>query len=531
MNKFKKFLCVVICLLMVLSGMTACQPNEPAPGGATETKGNSGIIDPGEVGIPTGNTVPGEDGGNPIVNVGGLFFRPDNGGTGDVTPIYYDGQYYLFFLHSTNFKWCYVTTTDFVHYSDVTVLRDFGGTGDVLCVDGTWHLFSSKVENGQEVIHHYEGTSINALRDSYQNITSDGERFALSAWRDPRVWYDETIGKYRMLVTTNILDSDGVARNGCIAYLTSDDLYTWEIGGPYFVSGYYSGSCECPDTFQIGDWYYLVYSNCSYGKRTYYAKSQSPNGPWQIPDNDTFDSLLYYAAKTVSDGTNRYCIGWAGDRSAFMLPLNADGSMTDPDFATVQYAGNMVVHKIVQLENGNLSVQPVEEVVNAFSTTVGNAFHPLSGNWDIVGDSASVKTDDAYSALLMQELPDRFVLTFQLNTDAKMSGIALNVNASFADQGYYFAFDRQYSRIRQISGVLSGVAGYYFPYESELERPLSFEPGKTYDVTVIRDGQIAVIYVDGQCALTTRMTTTKNLSLGLFCYAGSAAFTDIKMMA
>lgn len=534
MKRLKRPLTLALCLLMVLSLAAACRENgseTPPPSGATETKNNSGIIDPGSaVSVPKntdGTEAPVEE---TIVNTGGVFFRPDNGGTGDVTPIYHDGQYYLFFLHSTNFKWCYVTTTDFVHYSDVTVLRDFGGTGDVLCVDGTWHLFASKVEEGQEVIHHYEGKEITALRDSYQNITSDGEQFGMSAWRDPRVWYDETIGKYRMLVTTSRIDSDGVSRNGCIAYLTSDDLYTWEIGGPYFASGYYSGACECPDHFQMGEWYYLVYSDCSYGKRTYYAKSQSPNGPWEIPDNDTFDSLLFYAAKTVSDGTDRYAIGWAGDRSAFTLPLNADGSMIDPDFATVRYAGNMVVHKLVQLENGDLSVEPVDEVVNSFTREVRNVLQPLCGNWTTGEDSAAVKEEEGYAALLMQELPGSFVLTFRLKTDAKQSGIALNVNGSFADRGYYFAFERQYARIRQISGVLSGVAGYYFPYESELERPLRFESGKSYDVTVIRDGQIAVIYVDGQCALTTRMTTTNGLALGLFCYAGSAEFSDIRMM-
>lgn len=530
MNKMKRILSAALCLLMVLPLLTACnQADTTDPLETTGAGSSNGGISAGDIlGGITGAT----DGGDEevvITNAGGLFFRPDNGGTGDVTPIYHDGVYYLFFLHSTNFKWCYVTTTDFVNYSDVTVLRDFGGTGDVLCVDGTWHLFASKTEEGQEVIHHYTGTDINTLRDTYQNIYSDGDRFAVSAWRDPRVWYDEEIGKYRMIVTTNVMDSDGVSRNGGIAYLTSDDLYTWTIGGTYFVSGYYSGSCECPDHFRIGDWYYLVYSNCSYGKRTYYAKSQSPNGPWEIVDNDTFDSLLFYAAKTVSDGTNRYIIGWAGDRSAFTLPLNADGTLIDSDFATIQYAGNMVVHKIVQLANGDLSVEPVDEAVNSFAAKVDNTFKAMSGTWTNGADYAIAEADNTFAALLMQELPESFVLTFKLKTDAKQSGIALNVSEAFADRGYYFVFDRQYSRIKQVSGVLSSIAGYYFPWDSELERPLTYEAGKVYDVTVIRDGEIAVFYVNGECALTTRMTTTTGLSLGLFCYAGSAEFTDIVM--
>ena len=59
-------------------------------------------------------------------------------------------------------------------------------------------------------------------------------------------------------------------------------------------------------------------------------------------------------------------------------------------------------------------------------------------------------------------------------------------------------------------------------------KPLDIQANKTYDVTVVADGQIAVIYVDGEIALTTRMTQT-GLGLGLFCYGGSAEFTDIVM--
>ncbi len=530
MKTTKKLLAALLSILMLMSILAACDQGGSETTNPGNSSGNGGIIDPGIIGGGTGTSGSTPVENKVIKNAGGLFFRPDNGGTGDVTPIYHDGQFYLFFLHSTNFKWCFVTTSDFVNFSDVTVLRDFGGTGDVLYVDGQWHLFASKVEDGVEVIHHYVGNEITAMRDTYKNINSDGENFAMYAWRDPRVWFDDTIGKYRMIVTTDAMDTDGVARNGGIAYLTSDDLYTWTIGGTYFKTGYYSGSNECPDVFQMGDWYYLVYSDCSYGKRTYYAKSKTPNGPWEIVDNDTFDSLFFYAAKTVSDGTDRYLIGWAGDRSGFTLPINADGTMIDKDFATIQYAGNMVVHKLRQLDNGDLVVEPVQAVLDSFTSPVTNSFDPRNGEWSVNENNASVKCDNQFGTLLMQQLPESFKLSFKLKTNAKQAGIALNVNGSFSDRGYYFSFDRQYNRIKQTSGILSGVAGYYFPWDTELERPLTFEENKVYDVTVICDGQIAVIYIDDEIALTTRMVTYNGLSLGLFCYDGSAEFTDIVMM-
>ena len=527
----KRFIVFVLTVCMLAVSLCGCalqkQKNPDEPGtNANEPNGNSGVDPEGN----GGGASSGDDSveGTSFKNTGGIFFRPEAAGTGDVTPYYYDGQYYLFFLHSKNFRWCFVTTKDFVTYSDVTVLRDFGGTGTVLNVDGIWHIFASKTENGEEVIHHYEGEDITALRDTFKNVRSDGNLYTAYAWRDPYVYFDDSIGKYRMLVTTNANDSDTVARDGAVAYLTSDDLYTWVSGGTFFDSGYYSGSCECPDAFKMGDWYYLVYSDCSYGKRTYYVKSRNPEGPWQIPDNDTFDSLLFYAAKTVTDGTDRYVVGWAGDRSDYTMALNDDGTLIDPDFATVKYAGNMVVHKVVQRSNGDLSVEPVDAVAKSFGTRVSNQLQPATGTWETGGDYARTTTPNGYAALKMQTLPERFVLTFKLRTDAKQAGIALQIDDSFSGKGYYFTFDRQYCRLKQTSGILSGVAGYYFPYETELERPLNVEANKTYDVTVVADGEIAVIYVNGECALTARMTQS-GLSLGLFCYAGSAEFTDIVM--
>lgn len=463
-------------------------------------------------------------------NEGGIFFRPTDAGTGDVTPIYYNGEYYIFYLDSVLHKWCYVTTKDFAEYSSITVLQNFGGTGDVLNVNGTWHLFASKVENGSEVIHHYSGTELTNLTDTGKTIRANGITFARFAWRDPRVWYDETIGKYRMIVCAWRFDGDGVERDGCVASLTSSDLNNWTLTGQYYSSSYFTGSYECPDHFKMGDWYYLVFSNCSYGKQTYYVKSQSPNGPWQIPLNDTFDSRFFYAAKTVSDGDNRYIIGWAGDRDGEVTIPDTDVNVENTDdLAMIGYAGNMVVHQLEQTEDGDLIAVPAQCITSQFTAPMANTLTPKTGSWQKGADYAKVTADNSCATLLMQNMPEQFMLTFKLKTTAKQAGIVLGTDAKFAYNGYYIIFDRLYSRLRESTGALSGVYGYYFPYDSELERPLTFVQGKTYDVTVLCEGQIAVIYVDGECALTVRMTQEDRGKLGLFCYAGSAEFTDIQM--
>ena len=459
------------------------------------------------------------------------FFSPSSGRTGDVIPIYHDGRYYVFFLHAeAGGNWAYTTTVDFVNYSDVIELDGFGGTGDVLYVDGTWHLFAAiRQSDNEEVIHHYAGAELTELKNTGKDIHADPQKFVSYSWRDPRVWYDESIGKYRMLVCTDVTDGGTSGRNGAVAWLTSTDLNEWEVGGTFFCSHYYAGSNECPDYFKMGEWYYLVYSDCTFGKRTYYAKSKSPDGPWEIPDHDTFDSLFFYAGKTASDGVDRYIFGWAGDRSAeefSMMP----GTDYDSDFATIRYAGDMIVHKLYQQENGDLVCVPVDSVVASFTKTASNKMTVAEGNWSVSEDqSAAHVTDSGMAILMMQTTRNRFTLSFKMKTDAKEAGFGLHVPAYFTDLGYYFAIDRQGSRLRTRSGALTGVGGYYFPYESELEQPIRFDPEKTYDITVVCDGQIMVVYVEGECALTLRGKTCNGLNLGLYCYAGTAEFSDIVM--
>ena len=458
------------------------------------------------------------------------FFSPAEGRVGDVIPIYHDGQYLLFFLHAGTAKWAYTTTRDFVNFSDTVELQDFGGTGDVLFVDGKWHLFAAfGNDSGEQIIRHYTGTELSELKKDGADIRADPTRYASWAWRDPRVWYDESLGKYRMLVCTNEVGDGRSERNGCVAWLSSPNLYEWELGGTFFRSSYYQGSNECPDTFKMGDWYYLVYSDCTFGKRTYYVKSKSPDGPWEIPDHDTFDSLFFYAAKTASDGENRYLFGWAGDRADERFTMKP-GESYGADFAAIRYAGDMIVHRLAQKENGDLVCLPVESVKASFTKPSVNKMTPVSGDWSLSDDlSAASTSSSGMASLVMQSMKSRFLLTFKLRVDAKEAGIGLHVPSSLIDMGTYVCIDRQGSRLRTRSGALTGEGGYYFPYECELEQPIRFDPDRTYDVTVIGDGQIMAVYLEGECALTIRSTGSTGLNLALFCYAGTAEFSEIEM--
>lgn len=130
---------------------------------------------------------------------------------------------------------------------------------------------------------------------------------------------------------------------GATGLLVSDDLKRWDYRGSLW-SPSYCWCPECPDLFQWGAYWYFLYSTFSEteGLRTYYRISDSPRGPWKNPGNNLFDGRGFYAGKTASDGVNRYLFGWNPTRTG------------DQDAGRWQWGGHLIVHKLLQLPDGQL---------------------------------------------------------------------------------------------------------------------------------------------------------------------------------
>ena len=114
----------------------------------------------------------------------------------------------------------------------------------------------------------------------------------------------------------------------------------------------------------MGDWYYLVYSNYTDGFCTYYRMSRSLKGPWLRPEVDTFDGRAFYAAKTGFDGVNHYVYGWNPTRGEDTWKFDPEEDY-GRDYQTWNWGGSIVVHKIIQHEDGSLGVCPLESVAHA----------------------------------------------------------------------------------------------------------------------------------------------------------------------
>ena len=119
-------------------------------------------------------------------------------------------------------------------------------------------------------------------------------------------------------------------RCGVVARLTSTDLEQWTIAEPLWEPHRFITQ-ECPDVFQWGDWWYLVYSEFSDAFQTRYRIARQPDGPWLAPRRDTVDGRAFYAAKSVDHRGRRFFIGW--------IPTKQGES----DAGAWQWAGDLAV--------------------------------------------------------------------------------------------------------------------------------------------------------------------------------------------
>ena len=256
-----------------------------------------------------------------------LFYKPENAWVGDLIPYYENGTYYGFYLHDPRLKekeyaeettWHLVTTRDFqsMEYRGEAIAR--GGdlepnknayTGSVMKDrDGIYHAFYTAFNadikiNGKSVqtVMEAVGADPEHLETKKDFLfAADGVIYEEFDWRDPYVFWNEDENCYYMLLAARLKDS-GDLRGGCIGLSKSEDLMNWTYAEPFYSPRMYI-TMECPEVFQMGDYWYLVFSTFSDQFTTHYRYSKSLSGPWLIPEDDVFDTRANYAIKTASDG-------------------------------------------------------------------------------------------------------------------------------------------------------------------------------------------------------------------------------------
>lgn len=442
------------------------------------------------------------------------YFRPAMDGAeqpyvGDAMPFYEDGVYYIYYLKdkgdSRNHSIYLATTTDLVNYTEYDDVMlgstpgaqdDWIGTGSVVNVEGTYYLFYTGHTDGPM---EYKEKIMAAVGDSPLAFTKlpDWELIPPDTlgqkrdFRDPQAYYDPETGNITLTVTAA---QDGTAR--ILKFTLSADLQTAVYDGIIFTDP--TGdfwNLECSDTFCINGTWYITYSGQD--DTLWFASSAAPYGPYG--EAKRLDGKLFYAAKHVEDGENAFMVGWARRSDA----MSSTVGVTD-------WAGNLAVQKIVQKEDGDLVLAPVDAVAADFTNRRALA---------VEGTHVYVEAEEARTYTDAFTCYESFLLSGEFRYDREGPfGLSFD-----------FSGDPELDKFITIAPAGNKLQLWFNEGTTLItETALDLQPGETYSFTYIQEGSVGIFYIDGMASLTVRLYGVSGKPIRLFAEDNGVLFTSLR---
>lgn len=450
------------------------------------------------------------------------FFKPPVGWFGDPFPYYENGMFYIYYLQDWRGTQPYmhpfhlITTTDvsfFDYQGEILPVGSSSAQDASLCTgsiiksreNGFYYMFYAghKFNNDpntptQAVLLGVSKDLKNWVKDEtfYLSISADG--YNRNDFRDPFVYFDNESNEYKMIITTQ--------RNGqgTLALYTSSDLHHWVLQDPFYVDSS-TPILECADLFKEGDWWYLIYSNVN-DRKVHYKYSKSQNGPWITPPQPTIDGIAYYAGKTASDGASRYIFGWCPTRIG--------------DGAEDQWGGSLVTHRIVSQDDGTLKVTIPPAMDNKFLRKKDNAILKQSGSIVQNGDNyiLSASSDATYPRI---GEASKIIASVEASTVTDVFGFTFGA-CDDNDDVYAIKFDLKKNKLamyKKTNNVEDIQTEVYLPVPSNY----------IFNIKIIIEKSVCVLYVNNEIAFTNRITKMNNNPWTIFSEKGTIEFTNLQV--
>lgn len=484
------------------------------------------------------------------------IYRMVSDGTriGDVMP-YYDtttSSFYVYYLKdiwndaiNKRHPWYGFKTTDFYSYIELSAgeilscntngcAQDFAlGTGNIIKSGSKFYAFYTghNPNYPSGCVTKKEGIMLATSTNLNTNFTRSttfltiyppiGQGFdETNNFRDPYVLWDATSSKYIMLVSAR--KNVGGTWKGVIAKYTSTNLLNWSYQGvAYDGNSQNFFMMETSEIFKIGSTYYLIFSDIN-SKYLYYRKSSSINGPWIMPSGpDRFDGTGFYAAKTATNGTDRYIFAWTN-----VLTGNTDAGAWG-------WGGNLAVHKLYQKSNGDLGVSIPHTLKSKMETTnytpvqtsqLGNVT-PLAGGLSY--QLSSLVDFDVANIIYDPINLARYKISASVSFSSCSKDFGFMIGACDGYENFYsLRFVPSQNRFSLDKTVRSALTTSTVAYN---DVPYTFAPNTLYDIQIVIENSILAVYINNEVALTSRVYKASNTNWGIFVDNSTASFYNIKV--
>ena len=470
----------------------------------------------------------------------GMRGAPNDGLCADVIPFFWKGKFHIMHLQlkpgQKGWDWAQLVTPDFVSIdhqgvaipgtrADDAIDRDIF-TGSVIEKEGVLHAFycghndalAKEKKPDQVMLHATSTDGVTWTKDKGFLLSPEGDaRYRWpGAFRDGFAFWNPERNEYGMVVTAAPVD----APQGGLAYARSVDLKQWTLGDPFPASGRFPGY-ECPDLFQWGDRWYLIFSTYwrNPGWTTRYMMAPSLEGPWTSPADDFFDGGTLYAAKSVSDGTRRYLCGTLPRR-------DPDPQGISTDDGTNGWSGRILIHELQRRPDGTLGTRIPSQVEESFGdpAAVRLPDHP----WWSKTAAGGVQAAQGPVAFQLGTLPSRCFIRAELTVPATGRAGFWIGGTKEGKEGFRVFVDVGSRRLvwdRNERPLGSN------PERERNYRPVAVKPGDRVTLKILLDGNAAVASINDDVCLSTRIYDRREDTFGIWSDTVGSAFGNVTLRA
>lgn len=456
------------------------------------------------------------------------------GFTGDIMPFFDSGKFHIYFLHDAQNKPAGKGFHDIHEYLSTDLARftyegqtipygkttdpDFAiGTGSVVKVGNLYYFYYTGHNGSPAFVQSNARESVLCATSTDLKKWTKVPAFKITApagyynydFRDPHVFYNDELKKYSMLVSTQTEPE----RKAVLLHFTSSDPASgkWDVQAPIYTTTPEDNylMMECADIFKMGSSWYLIFSeNWSGSKGTHYRMASSITGPWTKPANDMIDGEYFYAGKTASDGNKRYVFGW----NARKTPEN--------DLGNKDWAGNMVVHELIQNNDGTLGTKSVQAVNDLFSKKSSTA----------EVDAVSGSTTSNNGTYSLSSETEKAMITFKsIGKKAKIKA-EVSLTKTSGSAGFVFHTNDSGSSYKIVFDVTnSKILGYNSASQEITRLPFQFQTNTKYNIEILTEGSVAVLYINGKAALTNRIYGRDKNKWGLIAEGQNMVITNLQV--
>ena len=352
--------------------------------------------------------------------------------------------------------------------------------------------------------------------------------YSATDFRDPQVFKADD-GLWHMVISSNLKFAD----------FKSSDLKTWEHVGSFNMV--WDRMCECPDIFKMGNYWYMVYSEgyrAPWSRKVKYMMATSfeglkacfgdPGANWPKDGHEgVLDSRAFYAAKTASNGQERYIWGWCPYRVGTTIHdrninVGADGEPA--------WSGALVCHKLIQHADGTLTLGEVPAMAAKYNKEQPVTIMASNGSSASNGKMTAAVTlngDNAY--LLFSRLGTANHLSFDVTTSNNWDKFGISfVRGTDSEKYYTMVVNPEGENTRKVNfeqegpagkGFIEGIDGYNF------QRPTD----NKYHIDIYTDNSVVVMYINDVCAYTQRIYGIQKNCWSINNYGGSVTVSDVRV--